>query len=492
MRVAIYGRVSTSHQVDHQTIEQQLERLRAHVHANTAEGWVLDPAHVFRDDGYSGATLARPGLDRLRDAVKSHECDRVLVTAPDRLARKYVHQMVLLEEWARLGCAAEFLDRPMSDDPHDHLLLQIRGAVAEYERTLIAERMRRGRLGNARPAFSIILAALPGVGEGCAGQQMHLAHQAANQSLDVAADVRNLDGAGHRFDPMPPASPEKAASLELPRVVEMQGTRHPGDRPGCRDAAGREPSRLCPNALFEGVGDAAFARGAQRGVEAEDHPGSEVNGQGQPRSADGLTMDVVEDDDVGQRVVDLDHIERMLDLVPAGVRTEFVTGGFGPLTPFKNKVGWQALHTALNRRCHNFLLTRPPQTTIDLAHQLGNRRLLARQIGVVDSRCDDVRCLCVQPGLALGPASAQFQDGFWLWIVPVSTQQLVQGLHADAECRSLPFDILSGSRCQCRQAGYGIKPRALLSRFRIRLVQKPQSSSGAVVNRAGFVGGRIG
>jgi site-specific DNA recombinase len=105
---------------------------------------------VFRDDGYSGAVLARPGLDRLRDAVKGRELDRVLVTAPDRLARNHVHQMVLLEEWAHAGCAAEFLDRPMSDDPHDHLLLQIRGAVAEYERTLIAERMRRGRLAKLR------------------------------------------------------------------------------------------------------------------------------------------------------------------------------------------------------------------------------------------------------------------------------------------------------------------------------------------------------
>jgi site-specific DNA recombinase len=94
--------------------------------------------------------LARPGLDRLRDAVKGREVDRVLVTAPDRLARNYVHQMVLLEEWAQAGCAAAFLDRPMSDDPHDHLLLQIRGAVAEYERTLIAERMRRGRLAKLR------------------------------------------------------------------------------------------------------------------------------------------------------------------------------------------------------------------------------------------------------------------------------------------------------------------------------------------------------
>jgi site-specific DNA recombinase len=150
MRVAIYGRVSTSHQVDHQTIEQQLERLSAHVAMHAAEDWVLDPAHVFRDDGYSGTMLARPGLDRLRDAVKGREVDRVLVTAPDRLARNYVHQMVLLEEWAQAGCAAEFLDRPMSDDPHDHLLLQIRGAVAEYERTLIAERMRRGRLAKLR------------------------------------------------------------------------------------------------------------------------------------------------------------------------------------------------------------------------------------------------------------------------------------------------------------------------------------------------------
>src|SRR3954449_8042446 len=150
MRVAIYGRVSTSHQVERQTIEQQLGRLTAHVGAHAAEGWTLDPAHTFRDDGYSGAALARPGLDRLRDAVKGREIDRVLVTAPDRLARNYVHQMVLLEEWGHIGCAAEFLDRPMSDDPHDHLLLQIRGAVAEYERTLIAERMRRGRLAKLR------------------------------------------------------------------------------------------------------------------------------------------------------------------------------------------------------------------------------------------------------------------------------------------------------------------------------------------------------
>lgn len=141
-RVAVYVRVSTQRQAQTQTIEQQLERLRAH---SQAQGWELTDEHIFRDDGYSGATLNRPALDRLRDAVKRAELDRVVITAPDRLARNYVHQAVLLEELERYGCQVEFLDRPMSQDPHDQLLLQIRGAVAEYERTLIAERMRRGR-----------------------------------------------------------------------------------------------------------------------------------------------------------------------------------------------------------------------------------------------------------------------------------------------------------------------------------------------------------
>jgi site-specific DNA recombinase len=74
----------------------------------------------------------------------------VVVTAPDRLARKYVHQVLLMEEFQGHGCSVEFLERPMSEDPHDQLLLQIRGAVAEYERTLICDRMRRGRLTHLR------------------------------------------------------------------------------------------------------------------------------------------------------------------------------------------------------------------------------------------------------------------------------------------------------------------------------------------------------
>ena len=147
MQIAAYARVSTQRQVQAQTTEQQLDRLRAHA---AAQGWVLAPEHVFRDDGHSGANLRRPGLDRLRDAAASARLDRVLITAPDRLARNYVHQVLLVEELQKHGAVVDFLDRPMSRDPHDQLLLQIRGAVAEYERTLITERMRRGRLRKLR------------------------------------------------------------------------------------------------------------------------------------------------------------------------------------------------------------------------------------------------------------------------------------------------------------------------------------------------------
>jgi site-specific DNA recombinase len=142
MKTAIYVRVSTNRQTQPQTIEQQLERLQRHL---DLQGESLPAEKIFRDDGYSGANLNRPGLDRLRDRVKGGVLDRGLLTSPDRLARNYVHQIVLVEEWERSGYKVEFLDRPMSQDPHDQLLLQIRGAVAEYERVLIAERMRRGR-----------------------------------------------------------------------------------------------------------------------------------------------------------------------------------------------------------------------------------------------------------------------------------------------------------------------------------------------------------
>src|SRR5262249_35194321 len=147
MRAAVYARVSTSRQAQAQGIEQQLDRLRA---AAVERGWELDDQHVYRDDGYGGARWGGPGLDGVRDHGALADLDVVVVAARDRLARNYVHQVLLIDELAGHGCQVEFLDRPMSQDPHDQLLLQIRGAVAEYERTLICDRMRRGRLTHLR------------------------------------------------------------------------------------------------------------------------------------------------------------------------------------------------------------------------------------------------------------------------------------------------------------------------------------------------------
>src|ERR671910_870435 len=147
MRAPIYARVSTPRQARESNTDQQVARLERYAER---QGWLLDGGHVYLDEGHSGASLNRPGLDALRDAAAMAEFEVVLISAPDRLARKYVHQVLLLEELQGRGCRVEFAERPMSQDPNDQLLLQIRGAVAEYERTLIAERMRRGRLTKLR------------------------------------------------------------------------------------------------------------------------------------------------------------------------------------------------------------------------------------------------------------------------------------------------------------------------------------------------------
>lgn len=146
MRVAIYARVSTGRQERDQTIDSQLTSLRQWV---TSQGHELPDALVFKDEGYSG-TGWTTGLDRLRDAAREGEFEVLAVHSPDRLARKYAYQVLLLEELHKAGCPVVFVQRPHSEDPHDQLLLQIQGAVAEYERTVLGERFRRGKIQKAR------------------------------------------------------------------------------------------------------------------------------------------------------------------------------------------------------------------------------------------------------------------------------------------------------------------------------------------------------
>src|SRR3990172_5148593 len=146
MRVAIYARVSTESQEARGTIGSQLEVLRKRV---AAEGHEL--VAEYCDDGCSGARLDRTGLDALRDAAEAGQLDAVWCLSPDRLARMYAYQVIVLDELARHGVSVLFHDTPpLNDDPQTHLLTQVQGVIAEYERAKIAERYRRGKLWRSR------------------------------------------------------------------------------------------------------------------------------------------------------------------------------------------------------------------------------------------------------------------------------------------------------------------------------------------------------
>jgi site-specific DNA recombinase len=141
----LYARVSSDRREG--TIDSQLSTIRA---AMELAGEVLDQELIFCDDGVSGATMVRPALERLRDQAAVGAIDCLYVLAPDRLARRHAHQMVLQEELEGNGVAVVFVNRPLGTTPEDRLLLHVQGVVAEYERAKILERTRRGRLHAAR------------------------------------------------------------------------------------------------------------------------------------------------------------------------------------------------------------------------------------------------------------------------------------------------------------------------------------------------------
>jgi len=146
VRVALYARVSTDAQQAAGTIASQLELLRA---AAARDGHAV--IGEFVDEGYSGARLDRPALDRLRDAAQAGALEALLCLCPDRLARSYAYQVLILEELEQFDVQVVFLEGPApSADPQATLLIQVQGVISEYERAKIAERARRGKLHRAR------------------------------------------------------------------------------------------------------------------------------------------------------------------------------------------------------------------------------------------------------------------------------------------------------------------------------------------------------
>lgn len=116
---------------------------------------------VFEDEGYSGASLVRPGLERVRDLAAEGLIEAVLVYAPDRLSRRYAHQVLLIEEFARVGVETLFVRSPRATTPEDQLLLQFQGMIAEYERAQILERSRRGKRHRAQQGQVNVLSGAP-------------------------------------------------------------------------------------------------------------------------------------------------------------------------------------------------------------------------------------------------------------------------------------------------------------------------------------------
>ncbi|MGP4092709.1 recombinase family protein, partial [Streptomyces sp. KR55] len=155
---AIYARVSSQRQKKDQTIASQTAALRAYAERMRLE---LPEEWVFEDEGHSGATLMRPALERLRDLVAQVGVDVVVVYAPDRLARKFAYQALLIEEFARAGTRVEFVRGPRGDSPEDQLLVQFQGMFAEYEKAQLMERYRRGKTYRARAGSVNVLSGAP-------------------------------------------------------------------------------------------------------------------------------------------------------------------------------------------------------------------------------------------------------------------------------------------------------------------------------------------
>jgi len=218
---AIYARVSSARQKKDETIGSQTAALREHAANNGLE---VPEEWVFEDEGHSGATLVRPALEALRDLAAQGCLDVVLVYSPDRLARKFAYQALLLEEFARAGVRVEFVKNgARGDSPEDQLLVQFQGMFAEYEKAQLMERYRRGKAHRARTGSVNVLSGAPfgyrylrktdlagacyEISEGEAALVAEMFRRYADQGASIADLARWLTGQGvptrtgkHRWD----------------------------------------------------------------------------------------------------------------------------------------------------------------------------------------------------------------------------------------------------------------------------------------------------
>jgi site-specific DNA recombinase len=237
VRAAIYARVSSDQQAQDGTIASQVDALRQRV---AADGLTLADELCFVDNGISGSVLVRPALERLRDAAYAGSIGRLYIYSPDRLARHYAYQVVLVEELQRAGVTVVFLNQQLGSSPEEKLFLQLQGMIAEYERALILERSRRGKRHAAQRGCVAVLTKAPygyRYGRKSAGEG-----QAAYEIVpEEAAVVRQLfDWVGR----------EGLSLAAVARRLQQQGTVPRGGKPVWRRST---LLGMLTNSAYQGV-----------------------------------------------------------------------------------------------------------------------------------------------------------------------------------------------------------------------------------------------
>ena len=218
LRPAIYARVSSDQQAEDGTIASQVAALEERI---ARDALTLDPELRFLDEGYSGTTLVRPALEQLRDLAAAGAIDRLYVHSPDRLARKYAYQVLLVDELHRCGVELIFLNRALGQTPEDDLLLQVQGMVAEYERAKILERSRRGKRHAASRGSINVLSGAP-YGYRYIGKQEGAGQARYEVVLEEARVVRQM---------FTWVGLERCSIGEVCRRLRAQGIRSPKGKP---------------------------------------------------------------------------------------------------------------------------------------------------------------------------------------------------------------------------------------------------------------------
>src|SRR5215212_7737361 len=145
-RAILYARVSTDEQArSGYSLAQQMEALRGYA---AREGYEVLEEVV--DPGQSGASLERPGMDRVRDLVAAGGVSAVLAQDRDRFSREPAYTYLLRREFEEHGCELRALNDKGDGSPEGDLTDGILDQLAKYERAKIAERSRRGKLRKAR------------------------------------------------------------------------------------------------------------------------------------------------------------------------------------------------------------------------------------------------------------------------------------------------------------------------------------------------------